>query len=271
MAFQTRILTHADVEKIEAFHRGEIQIPLWITSWKQKIEDETRNVAAAIAQEALTKEQQQRYMHAIVKMMRRKDYLYDVWMQDLPFKTWDDLARERPPTGENLFKYTVLDTEDFLNGPGVPAFAFFLNKSWPGFLRDFAHALLRECDPLLEEALTLTPDIRRLLSYPEQVFGTKDTQIIETRLLEWACTALPKYAPYYATRLVMANVMVALGNEIGACYEMEFARCEAAEPLFPQLIESGDSRANIFLEQSQRWQIDVMLKLWPTDEQNQTQ
>jgi hypothetical protein len=264
MAIQTRPMTTKDFEKIQAFHRGEIKPPKWITDWDAKIEESTRFVAAAISQKALTPEQQHYYTHAVVKMKFRKDYLCNKWFQDLPHKSWDDLARERPPSREDLFEYTVKDSEDFLNPRSVSTFGLFLNERWKGFLKDFAHACLRECDPLLEESIKLTPEVRRVLSYPKEAFGTNDHDVMETRLTEWTRNVMPHDAPEYVQRLLIANVMVAIGNELGALAQMDFARCEAAEPEFAQLMENKDPKADTYLIQTQYSQIDVLLKLWPT-------
>lgn len=264
MAMQTRRITKEDIEKIQAFHRGEIKLPDWINDWNAKIDENRQLLAAAISQEALTPEQQRRYTQGIVQMMFRKDRLYDIWMQGLPFKTWNDLAKERPPSREDLFQYTVVDTEDCLNPPGVSTFVLFLNERWKGFLKDFTHACLRECDPLLEEAVKLTPEVRHILSNPEEAFGTSNRDVMESRLTEWTRNIMPHDAPEYVQRLLIANVLVALGSELEALAQMDFARCEAAEPRFAQLMETKDTRADTFLLQTQYWQIDVLLKLWPS-------
>ncbi|HEV7448916.1 MAG TPA: hypothetical protein VGP13_00040 [Candidatus Paceibacterota bacterium] len=261
---QTRPITQEDLDKIQALHRGDIKLPKYISDWEAKIAENQHLLAAALAQEALTPEQRGRYTQGVVKMMFRKDRLCDKWLQDIPHKTWDDLANERPPSLEDLFQYTVVDTEDCLNPPGVSTFVLFLNEHWKGFLKDFAHACLRECDPLLEEVVKLTPDVRRILSYPEQAFGTTHHDVMETRLTEWTREVMPHDAPEYVQRLLAANVMVATGNEMGALWQMEFARCEAAEPEFAQLMNNKDSRADKYLLQTQHWQIDVLLKLWPS-------
>lgn len=264
MAFKTRAITQKDLERIQAYHRGEIQKPQWITDWEKKIETARHSLAAAASQEMLVPQVQERYMQAIVQMMHRKDRLYNVWLEELPFKTWDELAAERPPSADDLFRYTVEDTEDCLNGPGVSAFVFFLEQKWKGFFKNFAHQCLRECDPLLEEAVKLTPEVRHRLSYPEQAFNTTNKEVLEAKLLEWFEEIRPKKAPEYVQRLLVANIMVALGNEMGACQQMEFARCEAASPNFTELMEKRDSQGDIFLTQAQRWQIDVLLGLWPS-------
>lgn len=264
MALQFRTFTQKDMDRIAAFHRGEIEMPKWIIDWGKKLDAARNSLAAAVSQETLTPEQQERYIQAIVQMMRRKDRLYSIWMDELPFKSWEDLAAERPPSADDLFQFTVNDTEDYLNGPGVPAFAFFLNERWPGFFKDFAHQCLRDCDPLLEEALELTPHVRHLLSYPERAFETTNKEIIEEKLTEWTRENVPKGAPNYTQRLLIANVMVALGHEMGACTQMEFARCEAAAPNFEELMRRNDPQADVYLLQAQHWQIDVLLSMWPT-------
>lgn len=264
MALQIRSFTEKDLDRIAAFHRGEIEKPKWIGEWQDKLDAARNSLEAAVSQETLTLEQQERYVRAIVEMMHRKDRLYSIWMDELPFKTWNDLAAERPPSADDLFRFTVNDTEDYLNGPGVPTFVLFLNERWPGFFKDFAHQCLRECDPLLEEALELTPRIRHLLSYPERAFGTYNKEIIEERLMEWMHENVPRGAPSYTKRLVTANVMVALGSMMDACIQMEFARSEAAAPDFEELMQRSDPRADIYLLQAQRWQIDVLLSMWPT-------
>jgi hypothetical protein len=264
MAIQARAITSKDLEKIQALHRGEITLPKWISDWEAKIEERTILLSAAIREGALAPEHQHHYTQAIVKMKFRKDHLFHKWLQDLPHKTWDDLANERPPSREDLFQYTVLDTEDYLNPIGVSTFVLFLNERWKGFSKDFSHACLRECDPLLEEAVKLTPEVRQTLSYPEQTFGTTHRDVLETRLTEWIRKIMPNGAPGYAKRLLIANVRVAVGNVLGALVQMEYARCEAAEPAFAQLMETRDPRTDTYLVQTQYWQIDVLLKLWPS-------
>ena len=264
MAMQTRRITDRDIEKIQAFHRGELKLPKWISDWEDKIEEKTRLVAAAMSQELLTQEQKSLYTMAIVQMKFRKDRLCDKWLQDIPHKTWEDLASEKPPSREDLFHYTAVDTEDFLNPPGVSSFVLFLNERRKGFLKGFAHACLRECDPLLEEAIRLTPEVRRVLSHPQEAFGTSNHDMIETKLIEWTSALMPHEAPDYVQRLLIANVMAAIGNELGALVQMDFARCEAAEPRFAELMQKPkDPTVSALLEQTQHWQIDVLLKLWP--------
>lgn len=264
MTFETRKLTQEDLEKIQAYHRGEIQKPQWIIDWEKKLEEAELLVAAAMQSGTLPPEHAEHYKQSVVQMMFRRDRLYNIWFEELPFKTWDELATERPPSADDLFRYTVEDTEDYLNGPSVSAFVFFLEQKWKGFFKDFTHQCLRECDPLLEEAVKLTPEVRRRLSYPEQAFNTTNKKVLGARLLEWFGKTVPKEAPGYVQRLLIANVMVALGNNMGACKQMEFARCEAASPNFSELMERKDPQGDIFLTQAQRWQIDILLTLWPS-------
>ena len=264
MTLKTRPVTQKDLDRIAAYHRGEIQKPHWLVDWEKKLEDAQRTLTAAILQKHLDPHQEDRHMHAIVKMMHRRDMLYNIWMEELPFKTWEELATERPPSADDIFRYTVEDTEDHLNGPGVPAFALYLDTRWKGFFTDFAHQCLRECDPLIEESFPMTPEVRHTLSYPEQTFGTSSVETLETRLIQWAREKAPANLPLYVQRLLAANVMVALGNEIGAIAQMEFARCEATEPTFDRMMSEQDPTANIYLAQTQKWQIDVLLKMWPT-------
>jgi len=266
MAAGMRRITKEDIERIQAFHRGEITLPTWISDWNAKIEDCTKRLAGAVSQKTLTPELQHHYTQSIVRMMRRKDALYDKFMQDLPHKTWDELAQERPPSREDLFNYTVMDTEDFLNHPGVSTFVLFLDEQWDGFLKKFTQACLRECDPLLEEAVALTPEVRRILEYPQESFNTTTTNkdVLETRMTEWIDKTIPKGAPGYVERLLIANLQAGIGNEQPALRNMEFARAEAAEPRFAQMIQNRDPAGDIHLTQSQYWQIDVLLKLWPS-------
>jgi hypothetical protein len=197
-------------------------------------------------------------------MMHRRDRLYDIWMEELPFKTWEELANERPPSSDDLFQYTVKDTEDYLNGPGVSAFVCFLDQRWKGFLKDFAHQCLRDCDPLIEESFLMTPEIRHTLSYPEQTFGTSNKEILEARLIEWTNKKIHTDTPSYVVRLLVANVWIALDKEMSALTQMEFARCEAAEPNFERMMKEKDPATDLYLTQAQRWQIEVLLKMWPS-------
>jgi hypothetical protein len=84
------------------------------------------------------------------------------------------------------------------------------------------------------------------------------------RFKEWVRQILPRDAPLYACRLLSAAGMLMLGKELRACEQMEFARCEAAAPDFAELIARREPRAHDLLTQAQRWQIDVLLKIWPS-------
>jgi len=264
MEFTTRPMTQADLERIKAYHRGDIQKPQWLVDWEQKLEDARMTLALAAHQKLLTSDQKNRYMHAVVQMMHRKDRLYNIWLDKLPFKTWDELAAECPPSADDLFRYTVEDTEDHLNGPGVSAFVLFLEQKWTGFLKDFVHQCLRDCDPLIEESVEMTEEVRRTVSYPEQTFSTVNKEVLEVRLLAWTRKTIPDGSPIYVQRLLVANVMVALGNEMGALSEMEFARAETAAPNLAKLMSTKSPDADIYLAQAQRWQIDVLLNMWPS-------
>lgn len=265
MKLSTRPMTQADIDKITAYHRGDIQKPQWLVDWEKKLENARRALAAAVHQQSLDPHQQDQYMQAIVKMMHRRDRLYNIWMDELPFKTWEELAAERPPSADDLFRYTVKDTEDYLNGPAVSAFVFFLGQKWNGFLKDYTHQCLRDCDPLIEEGVEMTSEVRRTVSYPEQAFNTNNREELGTRLLEWARKTIPPGSPIYVQRLLIANVMVALGNEMDALTEMEFARAEAVAPNFAKLMSTNSPEVDIYLTQAQRWQIDVLLSMWPSE------
>lgn len=258
------VINQTKLDRIEAYHRGEIQKPQWLVDWERKLADTRMSLAVADHQGLLTSDQKDRYMDAVVRMMRRRDRLYDIWLDELPFKTWGELAAECPPSADDLFRYTIEDTEDHLNGPGVSAFVLFLEQKWTGFFKDFVYQCLQECDPLIEESVLMTKEIRRTVSYPQQTFNTSNSEVLEDRLLAWARKIIPASSPLYVQRLLVAYVMAALGNEMGALSEMEYARAEAAAPNFTKLMMTKSPDADIYLEQAQRWQIEVLLRIWPS-------
>ncbi len=252
------------LQKIAQLHRGEIQLPQYIQEWNDSIADKREIVVAMMAQQVHPAELITRCRLGLTMMMQRKDMLYLRWLEGEEHKTWNDLRAERPPSAEDLFKYTVADTEDYLNGPGAAAFALFLEEQWPGFLKDLAHACLRDCDPLLNEGIEITAEVRSMFSYPETFFGTKNRELIEHRLAQWALAKGLEDKPSYVQRLIIANMNVARGNTFGAFEDMEFARCEAAEPDFHALMKAKDPKCDEYILASQRWVIEQMLAQWPT-------
>lgn len=262
---QTRPMTLKDLEKIQALHRGEIHLPKWISDWDAKIEESMHLFAAAVSQDALTPAQQDQYIHAIVHMKFRKDHLYNKWLKDLPHKTWDELASERAPSREDLFHYTVEDTEDYLNGPDVSAFVLFLDGRWPGFLKKFVQACLKECNPLLEGHVSLTPKMRNVFSLSGEPFGTGNKDVVRTRAAEWIRDRMPQDVPAYVQRVFTANGLAVLGGSqdyLDALQQLEYARGEATDPEYAKLMKSGDPRIEVYIKQGQYWLIDVLLKLW---------
>ncbi len=123
---------------------------------------------------------------------------------------------------------------------------------------------------MLEEVVDLNPDVRRVLSYPNQAFGTDNREVLESKLTKWCHKTIPKEAPQYVHRLYIANIMSAQGNDMGACRQTEFARAEAAEPTFGKLLAASDPKATEILFNAQRWQIDVLLSIWSGGTKTQT-
>lgn len=253
----------ASLEHARRYHAGEIEKPAYIDEWQAEIDKATMMVAQAQHAPDIEPTFNERLKDAVVKMMLKKDRLYDYWVEGRPYRTWHDIATTGKYTDDELYFQAVVETEDCLNGPGVQWFVLYLDlKHFPGVLNDFAHACLRDCDALLEEVIELTPADRYVLAYPQLAFGTENREVIETKVVRRFSAQLSKEMPAHVQRLLLANIMVALGNTCGACTQMEFARCEAAADNFPELMRSRSPEANVYLEQAQRWLITMLRSVW---------
>jgi len=263
MAARSMRLESKHLDKLKQLHEGHIQLPKYIDEWNAAIEDKRAVVASMMTEKIHSAQLVHRCRIAVRNMMLRKDTLLMKWLEDEPHKTWNDLRAERPPSAEDLFKYTVEDTEDFFVGPGAAAFVRYLDEHWPGFMKDVALACLHDCDSLLAEGIELTSEVRRMLVHPSAFFNTSKYELIEQHFVKWTSAQGIDEKPVYVKRLIIAYMKVALGNPFAAFEEMEYARCEAVEPDFESLVANRDPRADTYLVAAQKWIIAQMLEQWP--------
>lgn len=249
------------LQRMAQYHRGEITKPHWLTAWEQNVDNAISQLATAYKNLSPTVYQQ--HLYAVTKMRQRTDTLLQIWLAELPFKTWEDLAAERPPSAADIFTYTVTDTEDFFNGPGVIAFVMFLDTKWPNFVKEFTQQCLQESDWLLAQAIPLTPEVRRILADPATAFAADNVEVLETKWQTWVRNILPEDAPTYSVRVLAAYMHAGFGNYSDACLELEYAWAEFSMPDFPEKFHQSDAEAIASITESQHRQIAILLQLWP--------
>jgi hypothetical protein len=254
------------LDRAKAFHEGNVAKPAYIDAWQAKIDEATMRIAAGLEQKLFTEGDDtfKQFVRAHVEMRHKKDRLYGYWMENKPYRSWDELATGTMPTADELFFLAVIETEDYFTVPhGIATFVHHLDQVHvPGVMKDFVQACLRDCDALLAEEVALTPEIMRTFMHPEQAFGTSVKEVLEERLYNWCRNTIPHRASSHVQRLFIANVMVAQGNFLSACMQMEYARAEAAEPRFAEYMTTGNKASGTYIEAAQRWMIDMLFSVW---------
>ncbi len=252
--------------KAKEHHEGKVAKPAYIDAWQAKIDDATNRIAYGLDQKLFVRGDDtfKRFMSAHIEMRHKKERLYGYWVEERPYRTWDELATGAMPTADELFFLAVTETEDyFTDPPGVATFVQHLDRVHvPGVMKDFVQACLRDCDALLAEEVALTPEIMRTFAHPEQVFGTSTREVLEERLNNWCRNTIPHKASSHVQRLFIANIIAALGNFLGACQQMEFARAEAAEPRFAEYMTTRNPAGDVYIIAAQRWMIEMLFSVW---------
>ncbi len=254
------------LDKAKAFHEGKITKPTYIEAWRAKIDAALQRVSHGLEQKLFREGDDtfKQLMNVLLQMRLKEERLYSYWMEDKPYRTWEDLATGAMPTADELFFLTVVETEDyFAYPPGVAIFVHHLDQTHvPGVMKDFVQACLRDCDILLTKEVPLSPEIMRTFTQPELVFGTSVKEVLEARLYNWCRNTIPHKASTHVQRLFIANVMAAQGNFLGACLEMEYARAEAAEQRFAEYMTTRNKASAIYLEAGQHWMISMLFSVW---------